>query len=376
MKLVNSLSFTFLLVFAALAFSSCRQTNNYEKHITLYVGTYGDSLFKYSIDNKSFEYNKIESAAVCNSSYIALSDNGRYLFAVTESGDNSKISSFDNKNGLKFISSNENIAKDPCYISYFKEYLFTADYSGGSISVYPTDSGIINPASQVMQFCGQGPNIIRQASSHIHTVRILSDPEFTDNYLIATDLGDDKLYIFKIENSNGKMKCIPNNPYYIKTAPGSGPRHLEFDIARNQIYLLSELSGTISTYSYSEQSDNNLGLSLKQEILADSTDIQASADIHLHPDGKYLYSSHRKMNDRIAIMEIADNGTISIVGYQPTAGHPRNFVINKEGTLMFVASKDEQLIQIFTINPESGLLTDTGHTIDVESGYPVCILIE
>ncbi len=110
----------------------------------------------------------------------------------------------------------------------------------------------------------------------------------------------------------------------------------------------------------------------KQVIQADTVGARGSADIHVSPDGRYLYASNRLQADGIAIFAIdQDEGTLTKVGYQPTARHPRNFVITPNGKYLLVASRDENRIQVFSVDEASGLLTDTRQ--DILLSKPVCL---
>ena len=105
---------------------------------------------------------------------------------------------------------------------------------------------------------------------------------------------------------------------------------------------------------------------------ADTVGAKGSADIHITPDGKFLYASNRLKADGIAIFAVdSDKGTLTKIGYELTGIHPRNFVITPNGRYLLVACRDSNLIQIFEIDKETGLLTDTGEKI--ETSRPVCL---
>ena len=109
-----------------------------------------------------------------------------------------------------------------------------------------------------------------------------------------------------------------------------------------------------------------------QTIEADSLHAAGSADIHITPDGRFLYASNRLQGDGIAIFSIDQaTGELTKVGYQLTGIHPRNFLITPDGKFLLCACRDSDLTQIFSIDPETGLLSDTGRSI--ASSKPVCL---
>ena len=148
---------------------------------------------------------------------------------------------------------------------------------------------------------------------------------------------------------------------------GSGPRHLTFSPNGHYAYLINELSGTVIAFEYKDGD-----LKEMQTIAADTVNAQGSADIHISPDGKFLYASNRLKADGIAIFNIhPDNGMLSKAGYQLTGIHPRNFIITPNGKYLLVACRDSNVIQVYERDADTGLLTDVQQDIKVDK--PVCI---
>lgn len=351
-------------------------TYNNRSDMYLFAGTYtsesnSKGIYLYKIDTESGRVDSISMVNADNPSYLVLSKDEKYLYAVGEDGENSSVSSFEFEKRLgklSLINRQPSRGADPCYIEIDDAGLniLTANYSGGSISILPirNDGGISSPIS-VLEFEGSGPDASRQTKSHLHSVRFTPD----NRYLFATDLGADKIYRFNATESvfKGQPSINKSNMIEISTPSGMGPRHFDFHPSGKYMYLLGELSGEVLVYDYNDES-----ISEKQRVVSDSLGARGAADIHVSPDGKYLYASNRLKGDGISIFSINDDdGKLTKVGYQLTGKHPRNFAITPNGEFLLVASRDENKIQIFSIDKESGILTNTNNDIKIDK--PVCL---
>ena len=202
---------------------------------------------------------------------------------------------------------------------------------------------------------------------HLHCVRITPDGK----YLLADDLGTDQIHKFNINpnaNADNKEKFLTKGtPEAFKVAPGSGPRHLIFNSDGKFAYLINEIGGTVIAFRYADGMLDEI-----QTVAADTVNAQGSGDIHLSPDGKYLYASNRLKADGVAIFKVDEtNGTLTKVGYQLTGIHPRNFIITPNGKYLLVACRDTNVIQIFERDQATGLFTDIKKDIKVDK--PVCL---
>ena len=188
--------------------------------------------------------------------------------------------------------------------------------------------------------------------------------------LLANDLGLDRIHAFPVKQTSGtKGTDLLDEAaaFDIELAPGSGPRHTCFDKQGKHAYLLTELSGEVVVWTYDGKT-----LTQQQVIKADTVGAKGSADIHLSPDGKFLYASNRLQADGVAIFKVSpSDGTLTKVGYQLTGIHPRNFTITPNGKYLLVACRDTNEIQVFARDMETGLLQDIGKTIHTDK--PVCL---
>lgn len=341
----------------------------------LLVGTYtmGDSegVYVYKFDTISGNAQFCSSQKVDNPSYLTISKDGKFIYSVTENSNNTAAANafeFNKEDGsISPINTQLTGGADPCYITLDEEakHIVTANYSGGNMTLFKVkEKGALDVASQVINFSGKGVNAERQNAPHIHCVQYSPD----GNYLFATDLGTDRIYKFKVSNDSANY-LMPGEPAYFKVADGSGPRHFDFHPNGKYVYLLNELSGSVIAFNYSKETGD---FSEFQAIQADTLNVGGSADIHVSPDGRFLYTSHRLEGDGIAVFSINQlDGSLTKVGYQPTNKHPRNFIITPNGKFLLVASRDDNTIQVFLIDSKTGLLEDTRQDIIVD--MPVCL---
>jgi 6-phosphogluconolactonase (cycloisomerase 2 family) len=251
----------------------------------------------------------------------------------------------------------------PCYINITPDgkSVITANYMGANISLIRLDSsGRLTENVKTIVFTGEGEIKNRQDQPHLHCVEFTPDGK----HLLANDLGTDKIHAFPL-NSDGKLD--EKAGFDINLEPASGPRHICFSKDGRFAYLINEISGKVTTLSY-----DGKGLTPIQYIEADTVNAQGSADIHLSPDGKFLYASNRLKADGIAIFSVnQETGLLTKAGYQLTGIHPRNFVITPDGRYLLVACRDSNWVQIFERDEKTGLLIDTGKRI--ETSKPVCL---
>lgn len=352
-----------LLCGAAAVILSCIIMLNLLKKdntIEIITGTYGAQIYRYGFNTESLEFSLTERIKAENASY-AIKD-GNNIFAVSETGDASGAYSFQIGGPTSMTADRRQTGADPCFIMKYKDNILTADYSGGSVSVFPVKDGVLDSCIQKLEFQGHGPIEGRQESPHIHQLKTIPQTD----WILASDLGADKIRILRFENGTlahkGDIEC----------PAGSGPRHMEFSKDYKTLYCICELSGNVLVYSVNITDIPEF--TLIQEIQADEVNAGGSADIHLHPSGQYLYTSHRLDNDGISIFRTKADGTLEKIGYAHTGRHPRNFMITPDGKLLLVACMNDHLIQVFRIE-DDGALTLTPSVLRFENDRPSSLVI-
>ncbi|HEU4788164.1 MAG TPA: lactonase family protein [Flavobacterium sp.] len=344
--------------------------------VNLLVGTYTNPCYSRGIYVYEFDTNnaqirlKKSSDSIVNPSYLSLSKDEKFIYAVNENGAESTVSSFafDAVSG-KPSSINKVSSKgaDPCYLINDDKNVIVANYSGGNISVFgKNEDGSLTEAKQVIQHYGKGVNTSRQEKPHVHMVYFSPDKK----YVLSNDLGTDKVYVYNYNPTATSDVLTLKDSVSVKA--GSGPRHLTFSKKGKYVYLLQELDGSLTTFSYS---DGKLTQINETTILAnDYKGTFSSADIHVSPNGKFLYASNRGDANTITIFKISGKGKkLQLKGQVSTLGKgPRNFAIDPTGKFLLVAHQYTNDIVIFKINKRKGTLTDTKKRFDLCS--PVCLV--
>ena len=180
------------------------------------------------------------------------------------------------------------------------------------------------------------------------------------NYLHAADLGADKIRCYAFDE-NLKKPLVETKIPFTKTDLEAGPRHFTFHPNQNFAYCIEEMAGQISVYNYQNGVLNKI-----QRIATHSNKIKdgfESSDIHISPDGKFLYASNRGKENNIAIFFIDENGLLKNIGYQSTYGnHPRTFALDENGDFLIVTNVVSGDATVFKRNSETGLLKKTSKT--------------
>ncbi|HAY3544420.1 TPA: lactonase family protein [Elizabethkingia anophelis] len=357
------MKFKLIAVLTVAVFAS---VHLYSQNTYVFFGSFNwdkkaEGLYVYQLNINSGKLTKVTSVrGILNPSYLTLSPDGKYVFACTESKteEAGSVSSFEfnpDKRTLTYINSQKSGGENPVYITVHKsgKWLINGNYTEGSASVYPvSENGIIQPYVQNFQFSEGSVDSGRQDRAHIHST--VFSPDY--RYVFMPDLGADKIRAYRFDQD--KKEPLTEIPF-TQTVPGSGPRHFTFHPNGKFAYYIEEMGGAVSAYTYKEGKLNNL-----QRINTHSDQYKEgfeSSDIHISPDGRYLYASNRGKENNIAIFSIQADGTLKTVGYQSTGGkHPRVFTIDPTGKFLIAANTGSGRAVVFKRNPETGLLNKTG----------------
>lgn len=342
-----------------------------------YVGTYtrdgSEGIYIYKYNTETGELSPIGSAKSDNPSFLAIHPSGKFLYTVNE------ISEFDGEKAggisafaigetgeLTALNMQSVKGPGPCHlcIDATGKYALVANYGGGSVCVLPiNEDGSLQEASDFIQHEGSSVNPRRQQEPHAHSINL----DAQNRFAYVADLGMDKVLVYELNLETGKLALA----HSVSVAPGEGPRHFDMHPNGKYAYLINEIGNTVNAYKYDTTTGNLEETQSINTLPEDFGETSHTADIHVSPDGKFVYGSNRG-HDSIAIYAIAENGSLSLVGQEPTGGeNPRNFGLDPAGNFLLVANQNTDNIVTFKIDKTNGTLTKTGAEVSVSR--PVCI---
>ncbi|HSD06701.1 lactonase family protein [Flavobacterium sp.] len=347
----------------------------FSQNTYVFLGSYcrdknAESIIVYQLDTLTGKLTKVTGAKdIINPSFLTVSPNGKYVYACTDTKTPKagSVSSFEfnpQNKSLGFLNKQSSGGENPVYVSVHKsgKWLVNANYTEGSVSVHPIlENGKIDSIAQNFQYMDGSVNKERQTRSHVHSA--IFSPQF--DYLFLPDLGADKIRCYQFDETK-KQPLVETKIPFIKTDLESGPRHLTFHPNQKFGYCIEEMAGEISVYQY-----NNGTLNKIQRIKTHPETITAgfeSSDIHISPDGKFLYASNRGKENNIAIFSIDKKGFLKNIGYQSTLGnHPRIFAIDESGKFLIASNVLTGNVVVFKRNLKTGLLENTGNEVKLDN---------
>lgn len=349
------------------------------ERVRVYVGTYtgkgSRGIYAFEFNLRTSEVTPVRLVAETpNPSFLSIHPSARFLYSVNEIWGGEKegtVSAFaiQPDGSLQFLNKQPSKGVGPCHLTVDKtgKFVLVANYGSGSIAVIPIlPDGRLGEPTCSIQHEGKSVNPQRQEGPHAHSINL--DP--ANKFAIVADLGIDKLLVYRFDAVKGILE--PNDPPFLATAAGAGPRHIAFHPNGKFVYAINELNSTVTAYRY----DNARGVLTELQTVSTLpegfTEGNTTAEIQVHPSGRFLYGSNRG-HDSIAVFKIDEaTGELSPLGHQLTQGKtPRNFGIDPTGAYLFAANQDSDNIVVFRINLQSGKLEPTGLVIEVPT--PVCV---
>jgi 6-phosphogluconolactonase len=220
-------------------------------------------------------------------------------------------------------------------------FLLGASYPGHKLTVNPIEhSGIVQPPHQVL------PN-------YPHAHAILVDAQ--NRYVLAPTLGSDCVSLFLFDARIGLL--TPHTPASVPLQAKSGPRHLVFHPNGSLVYVLGERDGSITVLDYEARTGR---LQEKQRVIALPPGFQGSplaADLHMTPDGRFLYGSERTSSTLIGFTVDQTTGMLSMIGSVPTETQPRGFNIDPSGRYVLAVGQLSHALSSYRIDATTGQLT-------------------
>ncbi len=352
----------------------------------LFVGTYTESLphvqatakgiYGYERNPDTGQMTYIDwFQAPPNPSFLAVHPTKDLVFCVSEVANSDNFAgggvaslTLDPATGrLTLLDQHPSLGTWPCHVTLDAagRHVLLANYMSGSVGVVPFDgAGRFQEGAVQIQHAGSSVNPERQEGPHAHSVNL----DATDRYAIAADLGLDQAKIYRYDPERGSL----TEHNVLKVAPGSGPRHFAFHPNQPWAYLLNEIRATIDVCRWDVDTGTLESIQTIDTLPADWEGHVSTADIHVHPNGRWVYNSNRG-HDSITMYAIDPaTGMLTLLGHESTQGRtPRNFTLDPEGAFLYAANQDSGTIVVFRIEPDTGRLTATGEVVEVPN--PVCL---
>lgn len=336
-----------------------------------YIGTYtkeeSEGVYKFTLDTDQERIMGVTPVAkLQNPTYLTVTNDNKYLYAVSKEGDNGGVQSFQIKEtgDLEALNSQASAGSPPCHVSVKSDNsnVVTANYHTKKVESYLTnEDGSLKPVVDVAEHEGSGPND-RQEKPHMHFAGFTPDEKF----LIAIDLGSDKIITYKIEA--GKLTKVST----FESKAGSGPRHIAFHPSEKYAYVMTELTSEVIVLDYNKEDGSFNEKQTIKAIPADYTDVNDGSGIHLTRDGKFVYVANRGHNSIAQFAINEDNGALTFVEWTSTEGNwPRDFVLDPSEKYVVAANQKSGTLTLFRRDEQSGKLTKLQS--DVKAPEAVCV---
>lgn len=372
-----------LRLLTLLALVSTSVAVSAKEHVALlgtYTGAESRGIYVVRLNAETGELSTPQLAAeAANPAFLALHPNGRVVYAINESntikgGRGGAVSSFTvepSTGQLTKLNSESTGSSSLAHVAVDStgRMVAAASYGGGYTVAFPLDAiGRLQPHSGLLRHEGPlGPQSDRQDKPHAHSVTFSPDNRFA----MVADLGLDRVLIFRADVAAGTL--APNDPAFAALAPGAGPRHSKFSADGKFFYVINELDATITAFRHDIAAGTLNPFQTISTLPPDYTGRKSTAEIRIHPNGRFVYGSNRGHNS-LAVFGV-DNATGELTRIEnvPTGGEiPRNFELTPDGAWLLCANQDSNNLTVFRVDANTGRLTSTPHTATVSKA--VCVL--
>lgn len=339
----------------------------------LYTGTFSTrgskGIYVFNFDRKSGKLTEVQTVESGTSpSFMDFSPDRKYLYSINGDREGLVVAYKINPENGFLTKINEQPSKGgPAHVSVDPKgrFVYISNYGGGTLNVFPLNKdGSLAAASEIIKYEGSGPNLQRQKAPHTHSAVPSKDGKF----LYVSDLGTDKIMIYQVKK-NGKLQ--PANTPFFKSTSGAGPRHFAFHPSGKFAFSVNELTSTITSLLVNRSTGALTSIEEMNMFPEDFKGTTYAADVHVSPDGKFVYASNRG-HDSLVIFAIDQaTGKLTLVGHESTGGkYPRNFMIDSKGEFVLAANQNSDNILIFKRDKSTGKLTRIG---EYNVPAPVCI---
>lgn len=358
---------------AAFAATAVDAPDRWRVYIGTYTGGISEGIYVAELDASTGALSEPQlAAAMENPSFLALHPTLPFIYAVGEGGTGGAIAAFRiaGDGTLTPAGSQSAMGNGPCHVAVSPsgKCAAVANYGSGSVALFPVaPDGALADASAVIQHKGSGPNPDRQKGPHAHAVYFGDD----GRYLYVADLGIDTVMIYRVDEEAGTLE--PHDPPHASLDPGAGPRHVAFHPSGRSAYVVNEMGNTVTAFSHDASNGSFTTLETLPTLPDDFQEQNTTAEIEVHPSGRFLYASNRGHDSIVAYAIDPDTRRLRLLGHTPTGGRtPRNFATTPDGRYLLAANQQSDSVVVFTVDVDSGHLEAIGGPVTV--GAPVCIV--
>jgi 6-phosphogluconolactonase len=312
----------------------------------------------------------VVAAETGNPTYLALSPDRRFLYAVRDTADMAAAFAVDAQGTLRPLPASPSPpGVAPCHIAVDRtgQTVLVANYHDPLVATLPVHADGSLGEPRIIRHAGHGHDPKRQEQAHVHSANVSPDNRFA----LVCDLGLDKIFTYRLDAVRAELAA--GTPPFTVTAPGAGPRHFVYADGGRRAYAINEIDNTIVAYDYHAADGSLTPKQVIRTVPADFTAYTKTAELALHPNGKFLYGSNRG-HDSIAVFAIApETGALSLVEIVPCGGpNPRCFALSPDGNWLVCANQDTNALCTFRLDPGTGRLSRFGGTVTVP--MPTCVL--
>lgn len=316
------------------------------------------------------------AVAAPSPSYLALAPDGRTLYAVHESEATVGAYAVAPDGGLRLLNVEPSRGAAPCHLSLDPagRAVYVANY-GGSLAAFPVlRGGMLGPAATVFENAGAGLDPDRQRGPHLHAVA----PDPSGRFVHACDLGTDEVLTFRVGAASGELALVSR----AKTPAGAGPRHFVLGRGGRFLYANDELRPGVAAFARDPATG---ALTLRATVSvpvstsgrAEPASGASTAEIALHPNGRWLYVSVRGA-DTIALLKIGRDGLPAFVESVPSGvREPRGFALDPSGKWLVAAGQRSGTVVAHRVDPKTGRLALAPGSVSkgsISVGKPVCVV--
>jgi 6-phosphogluconolactonase len=342
------------------------------------TGPSSKGIYAFQWDPAKGELKELGLAAESNNpTFIALSPDGKYLYAANEideyegqkSGSVSAFSVDRSAAKLTHINTVPSAGTGPCHVSLDQtgRAVFCADYPGGSAASFHADVAgkLSEPVSQ-FHYQGHGPRP-QQEGAHAHRVTVT--PE--NRWLLVNDLGLDCIHIYSLDATTAKLTA--GNPQQWTARPGSGPRALRFHPNGKWAYCLNELSSTVDVLAWDAKSGALNSLQHIETLPKDYHGESAASEIVVDRTGRFVYAAVRFWDKIVAFSIDPSTGKLSQIGVTSCGGKvPRHMTLDPTERWLLVANETSDNIAVIQRDAGTGKLAETGNSFPLVK--PQCLM--